>query len=496
MSCKNLCSGFDQSVRKFPNSPALSLKGETYSYEELSRYVDGVVSVLLHNNISKGDRVGLHLSKSLELYASILAVLKVGAVFVPLEPKYPEARINHIVENAKLNLVIGTSKNTLKVENQVELDLSQSTECSLNPISSSKIDESDLAYILYTSGSTGRPKGVMITHDNAMSFVDWATDFFNYTSNDRVAGHSDLMFDLSIMDTFCAWQSGGHLIPVTDSEKLMCGHFIKKNKITIWFSVPSVLNTMKALGELANGSLNNLKTMLFCGEPLKPSLVRELMIQNSHLRVANLYGPTEATIACSCHELEGPPEEGVTSVSIGWRTGRSRIVVLKSDKTIAEVGDEGFVYILGDQVGPGYWNNIEETQKRFVANPVDQNSAEPCFFTGDVVVVRDDGPHFLGRTDRQVKVNGYRIELNDIEHSLMKLPFVVEAAVLVLEKKGGGEELVGFVEGGDVPVVDEIIASLRESLPDYMVPKKIRCLTKMPRTLNGKLDRKQLLELP
>ena len=490
-----LHDGFLASAARHGDRPALRIAGLEHSYTALLENARRYAAALQRAGVGRGDRVGLMLDKSRSLYASILGTLMTGAAYVPLAPNYPVERLRLIIEQAELAAVIRARETTvgggeawMPSSILISEDIDAATGESFTPVA---IDPSDVAYVLFTSGSTGTPKGVLVSHANATAFVSWAADFCALQPGDRLSGHSDLNFDLSVFDVFGAWSRGCCLVPVIDMlDRTTPSAFIAANLITIWFSVPSVLSTMLATSDLSPERLRSIRFALFCGEPLLPGPVRALMQACPGARIANLYGPTEATVACSAYELTAPPAADAESIPIGWRTRGTEVFVWHEDGRVARVGESGEILIAGDQVAPGYWRRDDETALRFIADP--RGTGLRCYRTGDLGLVREEGPVFKGRLDNQVKFRGWRIELGDIEHHLATQAGVVECAVAVIRRDGKTDALAAFVRLSSPRPAKVIVAELRSHLPDYMIPTHVRIVADFPRTLNGKIDRKKL----
>lgn len=490
-----LHDGFLRSAARHGDRSALRIAGVDHSYADLLDAARRYALALTRAGVGRGDRVGLMLDKSRSLYASILGTLMTGAAYVPLAPNYPVERLRLIIEQAELAAIIRSRHTTVAAGEPwlpASLLASEDIEAADDqPFAAVTVAPDDVAYVLFTSGSTGTPKGVMVSHRNATAFVGWAADFCALQPGDRLSGHSDLNFDLSVFDVFGAWSRGCCLVPVIEMlDRTTPANFIATNLITIWFSVPSVLSTMMATADLSSERLRTVRFALFCGEPLLPGPVRALMQSIPQARVANLYGPTEATVACSAYELTAPPPPDAESIPIGWRTRGTEVFVWHQDGRVAGVGESGEILIAGDQVALGYWRRDEETRLRFVADP--RGSGMRCYRTGDIGLVGEEGPVFKGRLDNQVKFRGWRIELGDIEHHLAAQEGVVECAVAVIRRDGKTDALAAFVRLSVPRPAKAIVAGLRGDLPDYMIPTHVRIVADFPRTLNGKIDRKQL----
>ncbi len=480
-----------------PDRIALECGDRRYTYGELWHAASALAAQLVARGVGRNDRVCLLADKSFELYAAIWATWLAGAAYVTLAPSYPAARLRLIVERAKPKLLWFTSPEAWERIADGLMVPAERITIGGGTFDRARVDvahPSDLAYVLFTSGSTGMPKGVMVTQGNVAAFVGWAQEFFSVTSNDRFSGHSDLTFDLSVFDTFVAHCSGACLVPVIETfDRTTPGSFVRRNNITMWFSVPSVLSAMIALGDAPADKLASLRWMAFCGEAMLPGPTRQLMLSSPHVRVANLYGPTEATVACAAHALVKAPEPEDDAVPFGWHTGGTEIFVWTDEGRAAAIGETGEVFIAGDQVGAGYFEDADETARRFVADP--RGGAARCFKTGDIATVRPDGPVFKMRVDNQVKFRGWRIELGDIERALAGVPGIVECAAAVIRRDGKADALAAFVRSAQPITAPAVLKQLRVHLPEYMIPTHVRPVVDFPRTLNDKIDRSRLAEL-
>ncbi len=493
MEIRGLHSGFLQSFERRADAPALAFADRTITYGGLHDAASRLAARLQAEGLGRNSRVGLLVDRGESLYSLVLGTLFAGAAYVPLDPSYPVDRLRYMVQAADLDLLIYADEDHRAaigggLPQLAVADLDAGGPTDWTPLTSPQ----DLAYILFTSGSTGRPKGVMVTHANVRAFVEWAVGRFALGDDDRFSNHSDLTFDLSVFDLFVCWEAGACLVPVMSPvDRTLPGRFIRDSGITVWFSVPSVLTGMIAARQVSPELLAPLRYMLFCGEALPPGPVRTLMTTAPHVKVANLYGPTEATIACSCHELGEPPAADATAVPIGWRTLGTEIFIWTNDGRLADPGEQGEILVSGSQVSPGYWRDPDQTARRFIEDPRYPGTGARCYRTGDTAVVGDDGPVFLGRQDQQVKFRGYRVELGDVEAALRAVGGITEAAVLLMEE-AGNPSLTAFVRAPQATSVDDILRGLRQRVPQYMLPNRIRILDDFPRTLNGKIDRPAL----
>jgi amino acid adenylation domain-containing protein len=359
-----------------------------------------------------------------------------------------------------------------------------------------EIGPDDVAHILFTSGSTGVPKGVMITHGNALAFLKWAREYFGTGPSDRISWHPPLHFDLSTFDVFGALSAGARLYPIPPELSLMphkLAEFIRREELTQWFSVPSVLNYIAKFDVLRQPDLPALKRVLWCGEVLPTPTLIYWMRRLPHAAFTNLYGPTEATIASSYYTVPACPADERAEVPIGRPCPGEELVVLDDRLQPAPVGEVGDLYIAGVGLSPGYWRDPEKTRAAFVPDPRGSGSGARIYKTGDLARLGPDGlVYYRGRADTQIKSRGFRIELGEIEAALHTLGCLHESAVVAVPSDGfeGMAICCAFVPGAAGGVT---AARLREGLaklvPNYMLPSRWLALDVLPKNANGKIDR-------
>jgi amino acid adenylation domain-containing protein len=467
MSDSGLHDPFFERARRSPELPALDFGGRVLSYGELAANALAVAARLDPGR----RRVGLLAPKCPELYAALLGILARGSAYVPVHPELPRARLAEIAADAQLACVLygeglGDLARAIAPTAQA-MPLEESAAPLVAPAPSTAETP---AYLLFTSGSTGRPKGIQITHGNARAFTGWMCRDFSFRQGDRFSGFADLGFDLSVLETFVCWEAGGCLVPTCGAtDRAMPASYVRRARLDVWASVPSVFSAMSRLGQLRAEEVGSLRIALFIGEPLPAELVVRIRAANPRLRVFNLYGPTETTVACSWFEVTGGDlSKYAEGLPFGTGAAPNRLFLVENE-----------LYIAGPQVANGYWRNDEETRSRFVMVP---GQAEVAYKTGDRATFRDGGFVFTGRSDRQVKVNGVRAELGDIEAALLAVPGVLGAAALLSRGR-----LAAVVEGAVSP--GDISRALSERLPAALIPADIRVLPSLPLTPNGKIDR-------
>jgi amino acid adenylation domain-containing protein len=510
-----------ESAQRRPEAQALCFGAESLSYGELERASNRLARVLREQGVRRGDRVAILTPKSPASIVAIHGILKSGAAYVPLDPGAPAPRLAYILGNCAVRHVVASTRKAetldriaaegAALESVVFADAGPAAAAGLRTVAWSEVLAhpgegapanpsigNDLAYILYTSGSTGTPKGVMITHANALAFVDWAVEQFSVGPADRLSSHAPLHFDLSIFDVFGALMAGAALALVPDGTStfpIRLAEWIANNRITVWYSVPSILTLLLLKGRLDRVDLSSLRLVLFAGEVFPTKYLRGVMAALPHADFCNLYGPTETNVI-TWYRVPRLAEGDDAPIPIGVACDYTDLLIVGEDgQLVSEPGREGELYARGPTVAQGYWGDAEKTARAFVANPFQTAFAERVYRTGDLVALAPDGNlRFLGRRDRMVKSRGYRIELDEIETTLYAHPEVKEAAVVAVPDEQIGARLRAFVAcGGTGP---ERTGSIRDHclqrLPRYMVPESIELLDVLPKTSTGKIDRTQL----
>ncbi len=512
-----------ESAARFPDRVAVVDGERSATYAELEATANRLAHLLADCGVEHGDRVGLYLEKSLEALTGIYGILKAGATYVPLDPGAPPARLGTIARDAGLRcLITGTEKEgewaaliaegapveTLVVLNAADGDVAgpegvrtvTSTALASHPGGSppeGPRSSADLAYILYTSGSTGVPKGVMLSHLNAMAFVDWAVAEFGVTKADRLSSHAPLHFDLSVFDLYAAARAGAAVVIVPAQLALFpveLAKWIRGAGITVWYSVPSILTLLVLRGKLAEVELPELRTILFAGEVFPTKHLHRLMELLPNVRFANLFGPTETNV-CTWYEVPRWTGEPPASIPIGKAISDVEVFAVREDGTVAPADEVGELYVRGPTVMQGYWGDAERTARTLLREWNGETGGYPVYRTGDVAYLDGNGDWiFLGRRDSQIKSRGYRIELGDIESALNQHPGVVECSVVAIPDEVVTNRIKAYVvrrgEVGD----DELNRFLAERLPRYMAPELYEFRDDLPRSSTGKIDRRKLAE--
>jgi len=489
---KNLVDLFEEQVKLRADASALCCGGKSYTFLELHERVIRTATVLRARGVKRGTYVAVCLERSPELIVSILAVLKTGAAYVPLDPKYPEERLAYmlldsgarvlIAERSALSerLEINSPGLTLVFPDEIPRAVKNEVDQPASFLDPAHLE--DAAYLIYTSGSTGKPKGVVVEHRNAVALLAWAKNCFAPESLRGVLASTSVCFDLSIFEIFVPLSTGNTIVLVKDVLDLPRSEH--SNIVTLINTVPSAMSALLQVGLPAT-----VNTVCMAGELLPQELV-ERVYATGVRQVFDLYGPTETT-TYSTFALREP----AAVATIGCPISNTRIYLLDENLSLVPPGAAGEIFIGGEGVAQGYLYQPELTNERFLQLPAIEPRGR-LYRTGDLARQRNDGSLvYLGRRDQQIKLRGHRIELGEIEAVLREASGSSQVAVVV-QKVESGHVLVGFVAGVSSAENDPQtwITALRKRLPTYMVPARIIPLAALPLTPNGKIDRKALSE--
>lgn len=509
----NLAACLTSAADRYADRLAVSdPEGETLTYGELAARSAAFAGFLRSRGVGPGHRVGLLLPKSLDAVVAIFGVLRSGAAYVPVDAASPRSRAATILSDAAVTVLV-LDGGDIPILDEIEEDRRPATVVVVGPLGAADgsadaetvawdaalthapigADEpeptgEDLACLLFTSGSTGRPKGVMISHGNAMSFVDWASDLARPTPDDRFSSHAPFHFDLSVFDLYVCLRHGAslHLIPdALGKDPRSLGAYIAERDISVWYSTPSVLTVLARFGKLEQLDYGGPRLALFAGEVFPPVHLRAITRLWANAAWYNLYGPTETNV-CTFAPIPTPvPEERVDPYPIGEACAHCRAVVLDDAGHQVTAGGEGTLHIAGPAVFQGYWELPDRTREAF--REID---SERFYDTGDMVRVDPaEGLVFVGRRDRMVKRRGFRVELGEIESALHRHPELTAAAVVAETDPEAGVRITAFVvpEGPPPSIVDLKVYCGRE-LPSYMSPDVFVVLDALPQTSTDKTD--------
>ncbi|MBN6053831.1 amino acid adenylation domain-containing protein [Nonomuraea sp. RK-328] len=506
---RTLHQWFAGSVARFGDRVALEAGGARHTYAELDDLAARLAARILGACPGgRPARVGLYAARDILAYAGYLAIQRIGATAVPLNPAMPEARNLAVAGAAGLDVVLADAA-------RGPLPPFPSPVLALRPDDLGASDGpggdraeplappdgvDGLAYVLFTSGSTGAPKGVPLRHRSVSAYLSHVVPRYGLGPGDRTSQTFDLTFDLSVFDMFATWGGGATLVVPSRYDLLKPVAFVARERLTHWFSVPSVVSLALRLRRLSPGSMPSLRWSLFCGEPLTLRQADAWREAAPGSVLENLYGPTELTISCTEYRLPADrarwPQTPNGTVPIGLPYPGVRHAVLDADGRPAA---EGELCLRGVQRFPGYADPAVN-EGRFVA--FDGERAVPAaaagamaddlwYRTGDRVAWRDGVLVHLGRLDQQVKVSGHRVELGEVEAALRARPGVVEAVVLALPGADGEPALEAACTGTGLDPV-ALVKGVAEVLPGYMVPRSVTVLGELPLNANGKVDRRAL----
>ncbi|MFB4394933.1 MULTISPECIES: amino acid adenylation domain-containing protein, partial [unclassified Pseudomonas] len=487
---------FEQQAARHPDAIAAYIGDHTaLSYGQLNHQANRLAHALLATGLQPDERVAICLERGPHMLVALLAILKAGAAYVPLDPTYPAARLRHMLEDSAPRLVLSsqalrerlpTNERILRWElDAPSLQARLSDQPGHNPAVTG-LHAAHLAYVIYTSGSTGLPKGVMIEHRNACNLLHWALHSYSADELRHSLFATSINFDLAVFEFFVPLAAGTTLHLVDNALALVA----QPHAVSLVNSVPSAVEELARVGAIAPST----QVINLAGEPLKARLVEQLFARSATQRVCNLYGPTETTTYSTW--LSMARQDGYRP-GIGRPLDNTRVYLLDRHRQPVPVGVAGEIHIGGAGVARGYLNRPELSAERFLPDPFVASPEARLYRTGDLGRWQADGHlEYLGRNDFQVKVRGFRIELGEIEAQLLDLPGLREAVVLAQPGPAGEPRLVAYVvpdaPGEPAPSLLEVRAHLQSRLPEYMLPSACVALDNLPLTPNGKLDRHAL----
>ncbi|MFT5286923.1 MAG: amino acid adenylation domain-containing protein [Planctomycetota bacterium] len=483
---------FEAQAARTPDAPALAWGGAQLSYSELDARANQLAHYLRDNGVTREVLVGVCLKRDLDIVPSLLAIMKAGGTYLPLDPEYPTDRLAYTLEDGNAAIVLTQSDVSEKLEGRcgdariinldaIRDDLSQ--QASTKP--KSDVLSSNLAYVIYTSGSTGRPKGTAIEHRSLTTLIQWARTVY---SDDELRGvllSTSICFDLSTFEMFVPLSWGGQVILADNALEL--ASIPLRDKVTLINTVPSAIAALIDMQAVPKSVI----TVNLAGEPLRTTLV-DLVYELGIQKVYDLYGPSEDTTytTFTLREKGG-------RYTIGRPVANTEIYLLDAEQKPVPIGVSGELYAGGDGLARGYLNRPELTAERWLPDPFSGRPGARLYRTGDVARYLPDGNlELLGRMDHQVKIRGFRIELGEIEIRLGQHEDIDDVVAVAREDTPGDKRIVAYIvhKSGSSPSLNDLRNFIRETLPEYMVPAVFMVLEALPRTPNGKVDRKVLPE--
>jgi len=514
----NLSHLLEKSAERFPNKEAFRCLDETISYSDLNHKADQLASYLLDNGLHKGDRVGIYMNRCLNTAVAVYGILKAGGAFVAINPFSPHSRTLTIMQDCGIAFILSTPSlaNKIKViskeapflnsviglaekDGPKTISWEEIFDRSLENFSPPEILGKDLSSILYTSGSTGIPKGIMHTHYSSLSLARLEVNLHSATHEDRIGNFAPLHFDQSLFGYFSGPLVGATTVIFPDAYVKLpksLSALVAKEQITLWFSVPLILTQVLLNGDIDNHDFSALRWVRFGGEVFPVKQLRELMLKWPHAKFINSYGPSEL-FRCTYYILDEPPKTN-DPIPLGTVWGNTEYKILDENKKVVNQGNPGELVVRSDTLMVGYWNNKELTERSFYREHLASGYDHVYYRTGDLVKENSNKElMFLGRIDRQIKLRGYRIELDEIEATLLKHERVEEAAVILVQKEDGDKELEAVLrlsEGAEVNT-RELMLFCKKIIPSYAVPEHMTIIDDFPRTGTGKIDRNQIIKL-
>ncbi|UJS03239.1 non-ribosomal peptide synthetase [Cylindrospermopsis raciborskii] len=497
----NLVDVFSHIVNTYGEKVALIESERTLTYQKLNQISNQLASHLIEKGVGAETRVGIFQERSLELVASILAVLKCGATYVPLDPQYPAERLNFIAQDSGIRLVITTEPLRAKIPGEIPelllIDTMKPTNQLVHPIS--KIFPEQAAYIIYTSGSTGKPKGCLVTHKNVLRLMRNTQKWFEFNEKDVWTMFHSFAFDFSVWEMWGALLYGGKLVIVPYLESRSPHDFrqlLATQQVTILNQTPSAFRQLIRADQEFTHPLNNLRAIIFGGEALELQSLKPWIERygDSHPRLINMYGITETTVHVTYRQILAEDILENRGSVIGIPIPDLCLYILDRYFEPVPYGVAGEIYVGGMGVSRGYLNRPSLTAERFIPNPISQKPGARLYRTGDLARrLRNGDIEYLGRCDSQVKIRGFRIELAEIEAAINKLTQVSESVVTVHSTSDQDRRLVAYIVLRSINnnEIDrnELRKALKESLPDYMVPAAFVFLDAIPLTNQGKINR-------
>ena len=485
---------FERQAAATPSKTAVTCNSESLTYDELNRRSNQLANYLRKAGAGAETLIGVCMERSSQMLIALIAVLKAGAAYVPLDPDYPEERISYMVEDANVSLLLTQESvlhamPSLNKSGAVCLDrdfaqIAQHSESNPERI----VNPGNPAYVIYTSGSTGRPKGVVVSQGNLAYFISTIPSRLSLTAEDVLLAITTICFDISNYEL---------LVPITAGAQVVIragvseGNGVAQDLTT--YGITAVQGTPSFWRMFCDGLSIRPKLKIFCGgEALNSDLADTLLSLDCD--ITNMYGPTETTIWSATY----PVKHSSTNIPVGRPIDNTTMYILDASGGLMPPGVAGEIFIGGFGLARGYLNRPALTAERYVPNPYSRKGGERLYRTGDLGRYRADGNiEYLGRLDQQVKVRGYRVELGEVETALRECPAVAEAAVAARDYGAGDKRLVGYVvwrQEAPPSSGNEVREQLRNRLPEYLVPSIVMPLDKLPLTRNGKLDRSALPE--
>lgn len=500
---KSIHQLFEEKVQQYPDSIAVNFANEQLTYQELNTRSNKLAHYLQKIGVCSEVLVGICISQSIEMLVGLLGILKAGGAYLPLDPSYPEERLNFMLEDAQVSVLLtqenllkhfeGFSKLIISIDKDWEIITQEKQD---NP--ESNLNSDNLAYIIYTSGSTGKPKGVAVPH-KAVNRLVCNTNYIKLSPSDKIAQASNTSFDAATFEIWGALLNGAQLVGISKDVTISPHELalqLRERDINILFLTTALF---QQIVRDVPQAFATLKYLLFGGETVDKRWIKKILQSGAPKHLIHVYGPTENTTFSSYYYIQELPS--ATCLSIGIPITNTQIYILDTYLQLVPIGVTGELYIGGEGLAREYLNRPELTTKHFISHPFSNNPKTRLYKTGDLARYLPDGNiEFLGRVDNQVKIRGFRIELSEIEAVLSQHPAVKETIVIAGEDVPDDKYLVAYIVPNQEQIPTQDVQSfasllrqfLKEKLPEYMMPRAYVILESLPLTPNGKVDRRAL----
>lgn len=485
---------FEEQVIRTPHNIALVMDNREITFEQLNKKANQLAYVLRRAGVKPDGLVGIMVIPGFEMIIGLLAILKAGGAYLPIDPDYPEERIQYMLDDSGISILVSDDKAKKNINFKgIELNLEDTSLYQGDGENLELVNKpSDLMYVIYTSGSTGKPKGVMLEHRGVVNHLWWGLDTFLNRKQLNMPLFTSFSFDLTVPSIYLPLIFGSKVIIYGGEQRAsLIEKIVKENKVDVIKMTPAHFKLLKDINVAGLG----IKRFIIAGEEFETKLAIEMQkYLGEDVEIYNEYGPTEMSVGTTIYKFEGNKLD-LRTVPIGKPVNNLKIYILNENLEVLPVNSIGEIYISGDGIARGYLNNEQLTRDRFIGNPFEHGKR--MYKTGDLAKWLPDGNiEFIGRVDNQVKINGFRIEIGEIENKLRSFEGISEAIVLERLDKEENKNLCAYIVSSRKYTVIELKEQLERTLPNYMIPAYFVNIEKLPLSPNGKLDRKALLELP
>ncbi|WP_141048470.1 amino acid adenylation domain-containing protein [Aliarcobacter cryaerophilus] len=495
---KNILEYLKNTVRTYQNKTAIIDEKGNISFQCLQKQSKNIASYLQSKNINRNLPIGIFLPKSIEAIKSFLGIVYNGDFYVPLDIKNPISRIEAIIKNLDLKYIITDIDNAKLLDElkNIEIilldDINFEKNIEFDFTNYNLSIDTDPAYIINTSGSTGTPKGVVVSHRSVIDYIDWSIETFKIDSSFKIGNQAPFIFDNSVLDIYLMLSTGATLNLIPENLfifPLKLIEYLENEKINFIFWVPSIMANIVTLDLLKNRNLE-LRFVSFAGEIMPTKIMNYWKNYIPNALFVNLYGPTEITVDCTYFIVNRDFKDD-EPLPIGYPCKNTDILVLDDkNNLVTKINSTGELCVRGSSLALGYYNDFERTANVFTQNPLNKSYPEKIYRTGDIVCYNELGELiYKGRKDFQIKHIGYRIELGEIETAILSISEINNACILYDEEN---KHLVLIYESSSNITKNEILVSLSDKLPKYMIPNKFILLDKIPLNVSGKIDRSYL----